>query len=154
MEKNGTPASPETAFASSVFPVPGEPTNRTPFGIRAPSDVNFCGSFKNSTTSASSALDSSIPATSAKVTVGRSPFSILAWDLPKLMAPAPPPCCLKKTSIKTPNRMIGRKEINKERAVSHGEGCFTSIVMFFDARSEASTPRIESCSNSVAFGSI
>src|SRR5690606_38870219 len=36
MEKNGTPASPATAFARSVFPVPGGPTSSTPFGGTAP----------------------------------------------------------------------------------------------------------------------
>ncbi len=36
MEKNGTPASPATARASSVLPVPGGPTSRMPFGMRAP----------------------------------------------------------------------------------------------------------------------
>jgi hypothetical protein len=34
--KNGTPASPATARAKSVLPVPGGPTSRTPFGISAP----------------------------------------------------------------------------------------------------------------------
>ncbi len=34
--KNGTPASPATAFASSVFPVPGGPTMSTPLGPTAP----------------------------------------------------------------------------------------------------------------------
>ena len=37
MEKNGTPASPATARASSVLPVPGGPTSRTPLGMCAPS---------------------------------------------------------------------------------------------------------------------
>jgi len=37
IEKNGTPASPATALASSVLPVPGGPTSSTPFGMRAPS---------------------------------------------------------------------------------------------------------------------
>ncbi len=37
IEKNGTPASPATARASSVLPVPGGPTSRMPFGTRAPS---------------------------------------------------------------------------------------------------------------------
>ena len=37
IEKNGTPASPATARASSVLPVPGGPTSRMPFGMRAPS---------------------------------------------------------------------------------------------------------------------
>ena len=35
-EKNGTPASPATARASSVFPQPGGPKSRTPFGGTAP----------------------------------------------------------------------------------------------------------------------
>mmetsp|Transcript_44608 Transcript_44608/g.116007 ORF Transcript_44608/g.116007 Transcript_44608/m.116007 type:complete len:279 (+) Transcript_44608:36-872(+) len=37
--KNGTPASPATAFASSVFPVPGGPTSSAPLGILAPSSA-------------------------------------------------------------------------------------------------------------------
>ena len=35
--KNGTSASPATAFANNVLPVPGEPHNKTPFGIFPPS---------------------------------------------------------------------------------------------------------------------
>ena len=42
-EKNGTPASPATALASSVLPVPGGPTSRTPLGIRPPSAWYFSG---------------------------------------------------------------------------------------------------------------
>ena len=41
MLKNGTPASPATARASSVLPVPGGPTSSTPCGMRAPSAANF-----------------------------------------------------------------------------------------------------------------
>mmetsp|Transcript_11010 Transcript_11010/g.31097 ORF Transcript_11010/g.31097 Transcript_11010/m.31097 type:complete len:230 (+) Transcript_11010:1094-1783(+) len=37
MERNGTPASPAVALARRVFPVPGGPTRRAPFGILAPS---------------------------------------------------------------------------------------------------------------------
>ena len=37
IEKNGTPASPATALASSVLPVPGGPISSTPLGTRAPS---------------------------------------------------------------------------------------------------------------------
>ncbi len=37
IEKNGTAASPATARASSVLPVPGAPTTSTPFGILPPS---------------------------------------------------------------------------------------------------------------------
>ena len=43
IEKNGTFASPATAFASMVLPVPGGPTSKTPFGIDAPTSVYFCG---------------------------------------------------------------------------------------------------------------
>jgi hypothetical protein len=41
-------ASPATAFASSVLPVPGGPTSSTPLGILAPTLKNFFGYFKNS----------------------------------------------------------------------------------------------------------
>ena len=68
-EKKGTPASPATALASSVLPVPGGPTSRTPLGMRAPRAVYFCGFFRKSTTSTSSASASSTPATSSKVTL-------------------------------------------------------------------------------------
>ena len=37
IEKNGAPASPATARASSVLPVPGRPDSSTPFGILPPS---------------------------------------------------------------------------------------------------------------------
>ena len=73
IEKNGTPASPATARDSSVLPVPGGPTRRTPFGMRAPRRPYCFLSFRNSTISSSSALASSTPATSAKlVLVSRS----------------------------------------------------------------------------------
>ena len=50
-EKKGTLASPATAFASRVFPVPGAPTKRAPFGILPPKTVYFFGFFKKSTIS-------------------------------------------------------------------------------------------------------
>ena len=86
MEKKGTPASPETALASRVLPVPGGPTSSTPLGMRAPRAMNFSGSLRNSTTSWSSCLASSTPATSSKVTVGRSPVNMRARLLLKLNA--------------------------------------------------------------------
>ena len=43
IEKNGTFASPATAFASKVLPVPGGPTRSAPFGHTAPISVYFCG---------------------------------------------------------------------------------------------------------------
>ena len=71
IEKKGTFASPATARASSVLPVPGGPESSTPCGMRPPSRRYFSGLRRKSTTSVSSAFASSIPATSAKVT--RSP---------------------------------------------------------------------------------
>ena len=47
MLKNGTAASPAIAFARRVLPVPGGPSNKTPFGILAPTCVNLPGLFKN-----------------------------------------------------------------------------------------------------------
>ena len=49
--KKGTPASPATAFASKVLPVPGGPTSKAPFGILPPSLVNLPGFLRNSTIS-------------------------------------------------------------------------------------------------------
>ena len=68
MEKNGTPASPATARARSVLPVPGLPIRSTPFGMRAPICKNFFGFLRKSTISLSSSLASFAPATSLKVT--------------------------------------------------------------------------------------
>ena len=56
MEMNGTSASPATARASSVLPVPGGPTSRMPLGILAPIALNAVGSRRNSTTSRISSL--------------------------------------------------------------------------------------------------
>ncbi|RDX86758.1 hypothetical protein CR513_31878, partial [Mucuna pruriens] len=41
-EKNGTPASPAIALANIVFPVPGGPTSKTPFGSLPPRRVKRC----------------------------------------------------------------------------------------------------------------
>ena len=68
IEKNGTPASPAMARASSVLPVPGGPISSTPLGMRPPSFWNFCGSRRNSMISWSSSFASSMPATSLNVT--------------------------------------------------------------------------------------
>ena len=43
MEKKGTLASPATALASKVLPVPGGPTKSAPLGNFAPISVYFCG---------------------------------------------------------------------------------------------------------------
>ena len=58
IEQNGTFASPATALASNVFPVPGGPTSKTPRGILAPISANFFGVFKKSTNSLTSSFSS------------------------------------------------------------------------------------------------
>ncbi len=91
IEKNGTPASPATARASSVLPVPGGPYSSTPVGIRAPSAWNFLGFSRNSLISCNSSTASSTPATSRNVILGESAERRLARDLPKDMTREPPP---------------------------------------------------------------
>ena len=54
--------------------------------MRAPSELNFSGYLRNSTTSWSSVLASSTPATSANVTTVLLPRNMRARLLPKLMA--------------------------------------------------------------------
>jgi len=51
MLKKGTSASPATALASKVLPVPGGPTSKTPEGARAPSLLNFSGLLSSSCSS-------------------------------------------------------------------------------------------------------
>ena len=81
--------------------------------MRAPSEMNFCGSLRNSTTSGSSCLASSTPATSSKVTVGLSPVNIRARLLPKDRAWLLVPWAwrikkMKSTAKKTKGRKLPR----------------------------------------------
>src|SRR5215468_2439994 len=92
IEKNGTLASPATARASKVLPVPGGPTSKTPFGMRPPSFWNFCASRRNSIISRSSSFASSTPATSLNVTFFCCMESKRARLLPKESALFPPVC--------------------------------------------------------------
>ena len=83
--KNGRPASPATARASRVFPVPGGPDEQDALRqARPPSRENFAGSLRNSMISWSSSLASSAPATSAKVTFGRVRRDELGLRAPEL----------------------------------------------------------------------
>ena len=82
MEKNGTDASPATARASSVLPVPGGPAISTPRGRDRPGRGVLLGVRRKSTTSLMSRLTPSYPATSAKVVVGRSASTTFALDRP------------------------------------------------------------------------
>ena len=94
IEKKGTLASPATALASRVLPVPGGPTSNAPLGILPPREVYFFGVFKKSTISITSVFASSRPATSVKlIFMWVSLSNICAFDLPtlKILPAAPPP---------------------------------------------------------------
>src|SRR5262245_33919537 len=82
IEKNGAFASPATARARSVLPMPGGPARRTPRGIRPPSLRYRSGWRRKSTTSESSSLASSIPATSLNVTRSLDAWYRLARERP------------------------------------------------------------------------
>mmetsp|Transcript_6524 Transcript_6524/g.18032 ORF Transcript_6524/g.18032 Transcript_6524/m.18032 type:complete len:244 (-) Transcript_6524:1189-1920(-) len=90
-EKKGVPASPATALAMRVLPVPGGPTRSAPLGILAPSLVYFSGFFKKSTSSWSSNLALSHPATSANLTPVSGISWNFDWDFPKPIGPPIPP---------------------------------------------------------------
>ena len=94
MLKKGTLASPATALASRVLPVPGGPTSSAPLGILPPSAVYFEGFFRKSTISITSSLAPYRPATSLKVTLTSFLLASLPVDLPTLKMPPgpfPPP---------------------------------------------------------------
>ena len=106
-------ASPATALASSVLPVPGEPTSNTPLGMRPPSFWNFAGSRRYSMISFSSSLASSTPATSLKVTFFCCIESSRARLLPNDNALFPPDCiCRMKKNQMAPSRTNGPRLIN------------------------------------------
>ena len=134
MLKNGTPASPATARASRVLPVPGGPNSSTPLGMRAPSCWNFLGFSRNSLISSSSSTVSSMPATSLKVTLGASTLTCLARLLPKLMTLEPPPCMRRIMKMKKPMMITsGRSSVSRLvhdelplLAVTATEGCLAS----------------------------
>ncbi len=111
MLKNGTPASPATARASSVLPVPGRPASSTPRGIRPPSFWYFSGFLRKSTTSVSSPLASSMPATSLKVTFVSSPSTRRARERPNApIAPICPPAARRDSQTNRPtSRITGPK---------------------------------------------
>src|SRR5699024_2007611 len=100
--KNGVPASPATALASNDLPVPGGPTNSTPFGMVAPTSLNLRGSFRKSTTYTSSCFSFTAPATSVKRTFVFSSLYSFTLLLQKFntLTPPPPPCDLVKIKKK------------------------------------------------------
>ena len=113
--KKGTSASPATAFASKVFPVPGDPDINIPLGILPPSFRNLAGSFRNSTVSLRSSFASSIPATSSKVTFISSGSIFLARLRPieNNPPPVPPDCILLISTIQIPKIKMNGPQLIK-----------------------------------------
>ncbi len=82
----------------------------TPFGMRPPSRWNFFGSLRKAMISSTSSFASSMPATSANVTLFCESLSMRALALPKLIA-LPPPAwsCRMKRKNMMPMKSIGRR---------------------------------------------
>ena len=128
IEKNGTLASPATARASSVLPVPGGPISSTPLGMRPPSFWNFCGSFRKSMISCSSSFASSTPATSRKVTFFCADDESFALLLPNDSALLPPLCTWRMKKTQKP--IISRIGAQYDSTATQGEpvGSFASTM--------------------------
>ena len=107
-EKKGTSASPATALASRVLPVPGGPTSRAPLGSFAPMERYFAGLCRKSTISTNDSFASSSPATSSKVTPVSFCMYILALDFPTPMMPPEPPILLDISIMKKKIAAKGR----------------------------------------------
>mmetsp|Transcript_11011 Transcript_11011/g.31913 ORF Transcript_11011/g.31913 Transcript_11011/m.31913 type:complete len:277 (+) Transcript_11011:1445-2275(+) len=122
IEINGTPASPATAFAKSVLPVPGGPSRMTPLGMRHPLLVYASGCFKKSTTSHNSSLAPSHPATSSKVTPVSGTIWISALDLENPIGPPGPP---PMPPIPPPARRL-RKKSPANKAAGKMRDCASS----------------------------
>src|SRR4030095_3163573 len=92
--KKGQFASPATARASNVLPLPGSPMSKTPRGILAPRRWYFFGFLRKSTTSANSSFASSAPATELKFSLMlegknmRAPLFPMVKILPPPLLPA------------------------------------------------------------------
>ena len=140
MEKNGTPASPATARASSVLPVPGGPTNSTPRGMRAPRAWNRSGNLRNSTISSSSSLASGTPATSKNVTVALAPTNMRARVRPKFIVWLLPDCACRSMKMSNPaKRMSGRNPSSAWKMVARPDCPRTSSVKLVSGASASAS---------------
>ena len=91
------------------FPVPGGPTNNTPLGILAPTEVNFSGFFRKVTTSCKSCLASLTPQHRRKQLQFQLPLQILLLSF-QIASAGPPgiPFDLLANKIKPPIRTAGK----------------------------------------------
>ena len=134
--KKGTFASPATARASSVLPVPGGPTSSTPLGILPPRFVYFFGVFRNSTIPRSSCAASSTPATSWKLTFTSSSEKILALLRANDMTPPSAPPMRRKKNV---HRPISRRIGTTQPRISGSQRLTSSPLYFTPDCSRSST---------------
>ncbi len=134
-EKNGTSASPATALANNVLPVPGGPTSKAPLGILPPNSVYFSGFFKKETISSTSCFASARPATSLKVTFRSLSLSkSCAFAFPTLNTPPGPPLAppdmrrIRKIHTTIISR-IGPNETRKFQIASSPSSKLTCVVI-------------------------
>ncbi len=125
-EKKGTWASPATALARSVLPVPGGPTRSAPFGSLAPILTYFPGLWRKSTTSCNDSLASSCPATSLNVTPVSFWTYILALLFPTPIIPPPPILLIKKLMISQKISIGNIYDSTKERIMDDESDSFCS----------------------------
>ena len=156
IERKGTLASPATALASSVLPVPGGPTRRAPFGILAPSSRYLSAFLRKSTISMISTFASARPATSLKVTrLALSLSKTWALALPTFMmpppAPPPPRAIERMRKIHTPmisthGRTFTRMLVQLLRWVSYTTGISVPVrcsTSFKSSRKESTEPMVK-----------
>ena len=141
--KKGTSASPATARARSVLPVPGGPTSSTPLGMRPPSRWYFRGFFRKSTISTSSAFASSTPATSPNVVLSSLRSKILCFERPNDRAWVGPPPTRRMRSIQMATMMpSGMIQLRRSRTNVDSMRPVNSILCFSSSATSgaSSTP--------------
>ena len=136
--KNGTSASPATARASRVLPVPGGPMSSAPFGMRPPRRWYFFGFRRKSTISTSSAFASSTPATSANVVFSSLRSKILCLERPNESAWVGPPPTRRIRNIQiatmmpsgiTQPKKRSRRKVDSIFPVNSTRCCSSSVMM-------------------------
>mmetsp|Transcript_32889 Transcript_32889/g.82617 ORF Transcript_32889/g.82617 Transcript_32889/m.82617 type:complete len:423 (-) Transcript_32889:407-1675(-) len=154
--KNGTDASPATAFASSVLPVPGGPTSRAPRGTFAPSLANRSGCRRNDTNSITSCLASASPATSSNEVVRPdSLLNFLALDFEKLpIMPPMPPLLRRNTAMPTSRPTVTRPTRKLMTVPGSGSSLYITGAHFSGGTLASRSARSICCSNTATLGML
>ncbi len=139
-EKNGTSASPATARASSVLPVPGGPTRRIPCGTFPPSRRKASGALRKSTISPRSRLAPLRPATSSNLVCTRAAVSTRderpASNLP-IGPPARAPAARRDIQTQAPRMSTHGRTDSRTRTRGDTSSLFTVTATTF-SRSKGS----------------